>query len=132
MNKDSHDIPDIKFNDGQPHVVGSRCSQCGAVQFPKRPRCSACGAGEEHLTTQLFDRRADVESYARIHTPNPKFEPPYTVGYLRLSPGDVRVFAPFFDVSEGEIEIGSSVKIAVGESIEGESIWGATLSESDV
>lgn len=126
---DTTEIRDIAFKDGRPSVVGARCRRCTAIQFPARPRCTGCGAAERDLEELLFDRRATVESYSEIHTPHPGFEPPYTVGYVRLSPGDIRVFAPLFDVPVDAVAVGSSVEIAVETLADGAQTWGATLTE---
>lgn len=125
----SSGLQDISFQSDRPSVIGSQCIACNAVQFPARARCSTCGASEEEQTRMTFDRRATVESYSEIYTPHPGFEPPYTVGYIRLSPGEVRVFTPLFGVAADAVAIGSVVEIAVETLENGYRTWGATLLE---
>lgn len=80
--------------DGQLHLLGSRCSACGKVFFPQQALCTECfqeGTLKEHpLSTRgkLYSSTiVERESLA------PKgFQVPYAYGYVNLPEG-VRVLS---------------------------------------
>lgn len=80
-----------------PHLIGSRCGECGIVTFPSQdscPRCASTGMEEHPLA-----RRGRLWAWTTQEFPPPS--PPYTgptgddfvpygVGYVELG-GEVRV-----------------------------------------
>lgn len=113
---------DVEERGGKPTLLGSSCPDCGEPSFPARERCPACRSPDQ--ADLAFDREATVESYTVIHTPGGCFEPPYVASFVRLSPGDIRVFAPLFEGTAEDLSIGASVEFQVGETGDDEPIWG--------
>ncbi len=84
----------------EPRLIGSRCTECGAIAFPTKPSCPRCGRPdmERHLlpqrgtlwtwTTQDFLPKEPYASGETLET----FRP-YGVGLVQLG-DEVRVEAP--------------------------------------
>ncbi len=100
-----------------PALLGSRCRDCGAVAFPARDSCAACGStavAREELprrgtlwawTVQRFLPKAP---YAGGETPA-TFEP-YGVGYVEL-PGAVRVESRLAGADPDKLAIGMPMEV---------------------
>ena len=119
------DLPDVTTHDGRPVLVGTHCADCDEQTFPARERCPVCRSRD--VADAPFGREATVESYTQVHTPWKGFEPPYLVSFVRLSPGDVRTFAPVFDAALDDLSVGAVVEVSVRETTTGDPIWGVTL-----
>jgi uncharacterized OB-fold protein len=78
-------------DDGQPALMGSRCRACGAVEFPSRPICPACGA--EGTEPAAVGRRGRIRASAVVHHAPIGFVAPYVVALVDLAEGPV-VFCP--------------------------------------
>ena len=100
--------------DGQPNLLGSRCSACGSVFFPQQTLCTECfkrGTLKEcSLTTEgkLYAFTiVERESLA------PKgFTVPYAYGYVELPEG-VRVLSKIIDWKPETLKLNVPVKLAV-------------------
>lgn len=94
--------------DDRPALLGSECNACGCVHFPKRGRCPNClGETSDHR----LSRTGELYTYTRVRSGIPKFDPPYTLGYVDL-PEDVRIFT----LIEGEdLSLGREMEVFVGE-----------------
>lgn len=102
----------VENADGEPRLVGQECISCDAKQFPPRERCHTCGSGS--LESFAFDPVGTVETYSVVHVAPEGFDPPYPVGFVRLSPGNVRAFAPF-DADPETLAIGDDARATVLE-----------------
>lgn len=78
-----------QMRNGRPTLLGSRCAACGAVQFPARTVCPACGPGTAMAPAEL-SRRGRLYAYSQLHQSKPAFPTPYFMGYVDLPEG-VRV-----------------------------------------
>jgi uncharacterized protein len=85
----------LELADDGPHLVGGRCTACGAYAFPLRAQCASCGGALERA---LFPRRGTLWTWTTqgFEPPTPpylqacaEFEP-FVVGYVEL-PGVLRV-----------------------------------------
>ena len=105
--------------DEQPHLIGSRCDDCGATTFPAQSRCPRCGhAAMSELklpragtlvawTTQEFP---PVVPYAGDET-GEQFEP-FGVGLVQL--GDVvRVESRLTEHDPAKLRFGMDVELRV-------------------
>ena len=83
--------------DGDPQLIGSRCTACGIVTFPAQDSCPRCASTEmaEHLLAQ----RGRLWAWTTQEFPPPS--PPY------LGPGG-RDFVPF---GVGFVELADEVKV---------------------
>lgn len=103
----------------EPRLIGSRCSSCGVVTFPRRTGCPKCNR-EEMVETLLAQRGTlwtwttqgflPKAPYAGPETEE-SFEP-YALGYIEL-PGEVRVEARLTEHDPERLEIGMEMELVV-------------------
>ncbi|MGD9935508.1 MAG: Zn-ribbon domain-containing OB-fold protein [Dehalococcoidia bacterium] len=67
-------------SDGQAHLLISRCS-CGAIAFPPRKRCAACGIPIETI------EQAPTNGVIHTWTTQPGTQPPRVVALVKLDGG---------------------------------------------
>ena len=80
--------------DGQPHLLGSRCSTCGKVFFPQQSLCTECFR-EGTLKECSLGTRGKLYAFTIVERESlaPKgFTVPYSYGYVELPEG-VRVLS---------------------------------------
>lgn len=75
----------LVLGDGPPHLVGHRCTACGATYLGRRNACSSCGA-------LAFDQvalaeRGRIESFTVVHRGAPKATGPFVSALVRLDDG---------------------------------------------
>jgi uncharacterized OB-fold protein len=102
-----------------PHLIGSRCDECGAVTFPAQPRCPHCGraAMSELLlpttgtlvswTTQGFPPTVDYMGDPTLAS----FEP-FGVGLVQLD-DVVRVEARLTEADPAKLDFGLPVELTI-------------------
>jgi uncharacterized OB-fold protein len=97
---------------GKPHLIGSRCAQCGYVAFPPRPACSACIANGtmEKITLGSIGTLAN---YSVLHTGTPEFKAPYVFGYVLIGGAKVMSLIAGCEAKEGAVEIGEEVELVI-------------------
>lgn len=95
---------------GETRLLGSQCDVCDNVSFPYRLWCPNCGTQE--VTEIPFEQTGRLETYSVIRVPQEGFEAPYAVGFVRLSPGNVRVFGPI-DAAFDKLEIGQNFVVTM-------------------
>jgi len=103
-----------------PHLLGSRCSQCGVHTFPRQedcPRCSATAMEPVELattgtlwtwTTQAF--RPKTPPYLGPES-DADFSP-YLIGYVEL-PGQVKVEGRLVETTADQLTIGQQMELAI-------------------
>lgn len=91
-------------------LEGIKCEACGAVEFPPRDRCPACGT--DRVAPHRLTGRGEVYSYSTVFTGPNGFADyaPYTVGLVRLEEGPL-VAAQLTDVDGVEVTIGMPVEM---------------------
>ena len=83
--------PDVLAEEnGTPRLVGSKCSECSDVRFPRALACPQCHADETKLELVLLATEGEVVTACRIERSGPLFKVPYLVGFVQLPEG-VRV-----------------------------------------
>lgn len=102
-----------------PRLIGSRCTACGVVTFPRQASCPRCAslAVEERLlarrgtlwswTIQCFAPKAPP--YVAV---DPEAFEPYGVGYVEL-PGEVRVEARLTESDPARLAIGMPMELVL-------------------
>jgi uncharacterized protein len=68
----------------EPHLIGSKCKNCGEVTFPKQPWCANCGGEAEEL---VLSSRGKLYSFSNVNNPVPegyKGPIPYGVGSVEV------------------------------------------------
>lgn len=95
--------------DGIPCLVGSRCTSCGAVYFPRRTICLECRSSA--FREQVLSTRGVLYSWTtvRVSASRPT---PYTVGYVDLPEG-VRIFTTLLG-GPGSLNCDQPVHLRIG------------------
>jgi uncharacterized OB-fold protein len=103
-----------------PHLIGSRCTNCGNIMFPTQSGCPKC-AGDETETVALA-RRGTLWTWTVQGFP-PKSPPfagavdpanfePFGVGYIEL-PGEVKVEARLTEADPERLMIGMEMELII-------------------
>ena len=114
--------PLFTLQNGKPELIGTRCSSCGTVVFPKRPQCPKCFT--ETMEETLLSTRGKVFSSTVLHkAPGKPFvgEVPYSIGRVEL-PEQVLIECRFSGFGEAPFPIGTEVELRAevcGEDDEG-------------
>lgn len=99
--------------DGQPRLIGSRCTNCGKNFFPKRLICPYCFS-DEKIVEALLGPRGRIYAFTTVRVPPPLgFEVPYSYGYVDLIEDDVRVPAMFTKDRSWQLRIGMEVILVI-------------------
>lgn len=102
--------------DGDHHLVGSRCEQCGATLLGKRVACAACGANDSISPVRLADT-GRIRTCTVINRSYPGVLVPFIAAVVDIDGGGV-VRGTF----HGEIpadpvaEVGRAVRICIEDS----------------
>ena len=102
--------------DGQPHLLGSRCTSCGKVFFPQQALCTACFQ-EETLQEQPLAPKGKLYSFTIVERESlaPKgFQVPYAYGYVNLPEG-VRVLSKIVGWAPETLQIDAEVELVLEE-----------------
>jgi len=104
----------------EPHLIGSRCRNCGNHVFPVQDGCPKCtGADMEQVelgrrgtlwawTVQGFPPKAPPY----LGDDNPKTFKPYGVGYIEL-PGELKVEARLTEADPAKLKIGMEMEMVL-------------------
>jgi uncharacterized OB-fold protein len=96
-------------------LVVQRCTGCGTLRFPARPRCSTClGAGAEWVPVS---GRGEIFSFVVMHqAAHPGFAAavPYAVVVVQLAEG-VRMLSGVTGIGAHDVRIGMPVEVAFEE-----------------
>lgn len=99
--------------DNQPHLVGTRCSTCGAAFFPPRYICSYC-LTDEGVQKARLGNKGKLYSYTIIHVASKEFNPPYAFGFVIIEPENIRIPTVLtgFDFNE-ELKSGTEMEMVI-------------------
>jgi len=98
---------------GQPRLIGGKCSNCNRNFFPKRVICPECFS-DEKMEETLFGPHGKIYAFTTVRIPAPLgFEIPYTYGYVDLTEDDVRVPAMFTRKMSDPLRIGMDVTLVI-------------------
>jgi uncharacterized protein len=107
-----------------PALIGEKCSDCGKLNFPPTPICTACLSG--NVRELAFGEKGSLYSHTIVRVPMPGFDPPYAIGYVDIE-GGVRLFTRILDWQDCRLESGVGMELVVTTSkldSEGNSIFG--------
>ena len=114
--------------DGQPHLMGSRCSACGKVFFPQQTLCTECFQ-EGTLKPNPLSTRGKLYAFTIVERESlaPKgFTVPYSYGYVDLPEG-VRVLSKIIGWTPETLKINAPVEFVLEtlrEDASGEKVMG--------
>ena len=102
-----------------PQLIGSRCTACGVITFPRQPSCPRCASLD--VEERLLARRGTLWSWT-IQCFPPKSPPyvavdadefePYGVGYVELA-GEVRIEARLTEADPNRLDIGMPMELVL-------------------
>ncbi len=102
-----------------PQLIGSRCTACGIVTFPRQGSCPRCANAD--MAEQLLARRGKLWAWTTQNFPPPS--PPYAgprgesfvpfgVGYVEL-PGEVKVETRLTETDPARLTPGIEMELVV-------------------
>ncbi len=96
------------------NLLGTKCGNCGALDFPPRTVCPKCGRKSiGRMTKQKLSGRGTVISYTVVHDAPSSFDllKPYVLAVIELEEG-ARLTSQIIDVDPGEVKVGTQVEAA--------------------
>ncbi|HEY97598.1 MAG TPA: Zn-ribbon domain-containing OB-fold protein [Dehalococcoidia bacterium] len=99
----------------KPYLIGSRCSLCGYVSFPKLMVCPCCvqinTMEEMHITG-----KGKIDTFSVCYAALPGFQAPSIQGYINLEEG-ARIWSLITGVepSDESLKIGMDVELVIGK-----------------
>lgn len=92
-------------------LIGSKCSHCGKVFFPKRVLCPECRRKGD-LEDISLKGEGKIHSYSVINTPTDDFKliAPYVVAIVELEEG-AKITTQIVDCEPEDVEIGNEVEL---------------------
>jgi hydroxymethylglutaryl-CoA synthase len=92
-------------------LYGSRCKQCGTVQYPPQRICAKCRAKDDFEHYKLSDKKGTIFTYA-LDSLTSAVEQPTIIGVVDFEGGG-RLACEVADCEPSEIKIGMPVKMTV-------------------
>ena len=94
------------------NLVGTKCGNCGKVDFPPRSVCPDCGrksVGKMQMTK--LSGKGTVVTYTTIYDAPSQFDmqKPYTMAIIEMAEG-VRLTSQIIDVKPEDVKIGMPVQ----------------------
>jgi uncharacterized OB-fold protein len=78
-------VVDYLCIDGEPHLVGQECADCGAIFLDRRSGCARC-FGVRFKPRQLAEQ-GTLRAFTIVHRAPPPVETPFVVGVVDLDGG---------------------------------------------
>ncbi len=118
MNEEKKRVPvreGLWTSDGKPQLIGSQCTQCREVFFPKRENglCSYCQSS--NLKEIKLSPKGKIYSYTVVMQRPPgyyKAEVPYGIGFVELPEG-IRVETLFTGCDLEDLRVGMDVELMI-------------------
>ena len=97
----------------KPYLIGSKCSLCGNVTFPKKPVCPRC-AKKDTMTVVHLSGRGKLDTFSIVNAALPGFKAPSIQAYVQLEEGP-RIWSLITGVEPNEkaLKIGMDVELIV-------------------
>ena len=111
-------VPELSGD--KPYLIGSRCSACAYICFPKKAVCVRC-LGDDTMEDIRLGAHGTLETFAVMQVAPPGFVAPYIIGYIRLREGSL-VFAPITgcEPRDDALEIGDEMELVIEKLTEDE------------
>jgi scaffold protein (connect acetoacetyl-CoA thiolase and HMG-CoA synthase) len=101
--------------DGSPsHLIGGRCTGCGATFFPKREICPSCFDKAEIEELPISSKGGKLLTFTIVRRGLGVRELPYAVGYVD-TPEKIRIFSALVDCDPDKLEIGMEMETVFKE-----------------
>lgn len=100
----------FKEVNGEPHLMGTKCSKCGAAFFPPRKICTYC-LTDEGVEEAPLGNKGRLYAFTTIRIASKEFNPPYSFGYVILEPDDIRIPTLLTGVEDAEKELHTGMEM---------------------
>lgn len=70
----------------KPNLIGSKCSNCGLVAFPKKLTCPRCSSSDG-IKDVLLSREGRIVSFTVVRVDLPEIKAPYLLAEVKLPEG---------------------------------------------
>lgn len=93
------------------YLIGSKCTQCGFVHFPKMRACPLCKKKNLMIEVPL-SRKGVIDSFTVARQGTPGFAAPYIQAYVLL-PEKVKIFTLIesSEIADDSLTIGQEVEL---------------------
>ena len=110
-------VPFLRLpENGEPYLVGQRCTRCGAVYLGERRACSKCTAVGPFEEMPL-SRKGTLWVWSIVHQSMPGVPVPYAVGVVDLPEGvSVRCNLTDVEPDPAKLRFGMPVEMTTGVS----------------
>jgi 3-hydroxy-3-methylglutaryl CoA synthase len=92
-------------------LYGSKCNQCGTVQYPPQRICAKCQAKDDFEDYKLSDKKGKIFTYAVDYLTSSR-EPPAIIGVVDFEGGG-RVMSEITECEPSEVKIGMDVEMCL-------------------
>lgn len=101
-------------------LIGSQCTNCGAVYLPPRPICVECKSPNMKFV-EITSKKGKLLTYTIIHVGPPKFSDilPYVVGIVELDSG--QKLTAIIEGDHDKLAIGKRVELSYDKEFKGTS-----------
>jgi uncharacterized OB-fold protein len=99
----------------KPYLIGSKCSLCGNVTFPKMKVCPRCAKKDTMIEVHLSGR-GKLDTFSIVNAALPGFKAPSIQAYVNLEEGP-RIWSLITGVEPDEkaLKIGMDVELVVAK-----------------
>jgi uncharacterized OB-fold protein len=99
-----------------PLLVGSKCRECGKVNFPRKKVCAKCFRNDT-MEIHPLAKRGEIVTYSVAHMNHIGIPNPYAFGYVYLPDDDITIFTIFKDwaPAEEKLFIGQQTELCYGQ-----------------
>lgn len=115
----------IRTNDGEAHLIGSACNDCGTQTFPAQSGCPRCGSNNVADVALARDGSVWTWTVQRFPPKPPYLGPtpyePFALAYVDL--GSVKVESRLRGKAVDDWKIGDPVQIVIDESASPLTFW---------
>ncbi len=94
------------------NMLGTKCGNCGSLDFPPRSVCPKCGRKSiGKMTKQKLSGKGNVISFTTVHDAPSQFDllKPYVLAVIELEEG-ARLTSQIIDIEPSEVKIGMPVE----------------------
>ena len=104
-----------KSPEEKPYLIGSRCSSCGYVSFPKLLVCPCC-VKENTMEEMHITGKGKIDTFSVCYAALPGFQAPSIQAYINLEDG-VRIWSLITGVEPSDelLKIGMDVELVIGK-----------------
>jgi hypothetical protein len=95
-----------------PILVGAKCTECGAVYFPRKKVCTKCFRNDT-MKVHPLAKKGEIVTYCVSHLSHIDIPTPYASGYVYLPDDDITIFSIItgWQPSEEKLFIGQQVEL---------------------